>query len=351
MGFQISGAAIHQLASTITLDYSSGGTHVQSHVLDLGSLLVQEGTLNTADADASGTISAGETIDHDNADIPLLDTVSDLSNATVLAVGTMSGVLDGVTVSYTVLLVEANGSQHLVYPDGTPDLLNNLTGAITTTLTFYPGAHYTPGGGITCFASGTAIATPQGSVVVETLQTGDLVTTRDHGAQPIRWIGSRRLGAADLALRPHLRPIRIRAGALGAGLPARDLLVSPQHRIALTGAQTRRVCGVPEVLVAARNLLGLEGVDIATEVTEITYWHLLFDRHQLIVAEGAVTESLFPGPEALKALSPAARWEICAVFPELARGARPAPARPLITGRQARALVERIGRARARAAR
>lgn len=89
------------------------------------------------------------------------------------------------------------------------------------------GSNNDPRQGIPCFLCGTMIETPQGPVAIEDLVPGDLVLTRDRGAQPLRWIGSRGLSGRELAAAPHLVPIRIRAGALAAGVPAADLLVSP----------------------------------------------------------------------------------------------------------------------------
>src|SRR5690606_6300515 len=84
-----------------------------------------------------------------------------------------------------------------------------------------------------CFCRGTLIATRNGEVPVEKLRLGDEVLTLDHGYQPIRWLGSRKLSALALRARPALRPVEIRDGALGAGLPTRDLRLSPQHRVLL----------------------------------------------------------------------------------------------------------------------
>lgn len=193
--------------------------------------------------------------------------------------------------------------------------------------------------GIPCFCRGTRILTVSGEVAVEDLRVGDLVRTRDHGLQPVRWIGAKALDGIDLALAPKLRPIRIAAGALGAGLPDRDLLVSPQHRILVRSAIAQRMFGSDEVLVAARQLLALDGVEeLAVEAVE--YFHILFDRHEIVISNGAETESLFTGPEALKALGPAAVEEIFALFPEL-RAQTAEPARPLIPGAKARQMVER----------
>lgn len=97
----------------------------------------------------------------------------------------------------------------------------------------------------------------------------------DNGYQPVRWIGARQLTAAELADGPHLRPIRIRAGALGAGYPETDLTVSPQHRILLRSKVAQRMFGTSEVLVAAKQLLAVTGVDICNDAQGVEYWHFL----------------------------------------------------------------------------
>lgn len=197
--------------------------------------------------------------------------------------------------------------------------------------------------GIPCLCRGTLIATDCGPMPVEQLSVGSLVMTRDHGLQPIRWIGSRRLDQIDLTLAPRLRPIHIRAGALGGGLPARDLWVSPQHRMLVSSAIARRMFGCSEVLVAARQLLALDGVAQDACLAEVEYFHLLFDAHEIILANGAPTESLYLGDQAMRALGPEARAEILTLFPQLEH-APPAAARPLVTGAKARQLATRHAR-------
>ena len=194
---------------------------------------------------------------------------------------------------------------------------------------------------IPCFTAGVRLMTAKGQRPVEKIAVGDLVQTADHGFQPVRWIGSRRLDAIDLATAPQLLPVRICRGALGDGLPKRDLLVSPQHRMLVRSAVAHELFGAEEVLVAAKHLVGLSGVEIATDLTEVTYLHLLFDDHQVVFAEGAESESLYTGGEALKSVGEAARTEILALFPELGDGAARPGARPFLTGRQGRDLAAR----------
>lgn len=199
---------------------------------------------------------------------------------------------------------------------------------------------------VTCFTTGTMIETAGGAIPVEALSTGDLVQTLDDGLQPIRWIGLRRLDAIDLAQNTKLRPVRIAAGALGNDKPERDLVVSPQHRVLVRSRIAERMFDNDETLVPAGKLVGLEGISVDDQADEVTYFHILFDRHQIVFSEGAATESLFLGEEALKAVSADARAEIAALFPDvLDPGFAPEPARPIPpSGRLMRKLVARHAR-------
>ncbi|MEO5621483.1 MAG: Hint domain-containing protein, partial [Cypionkella sp.] len=194
---------------------------------------------------------------------------------------------------------------------------------------------------VSCFTPGVRIATPKGEVAIEDLAVGDLVLTRDHGAQPIRWIGARRIGAAELARDPALRPVRIAAGALGPALPEAEMMVSRQHRMLISGQRAELLFGTDEVLVRAAHLLGLRGVDLA-EVEEVTYMHILCDQHEVLLANGAWSESFQPGDLTLNGMDAEARAEIFKIFPELAENgpqARFAAARSTLRGFEARVLL------------
>lgn len=202
---------------------------------------------------------------------------------------------------------------------------------------------YAPPAAVTCFAKGTMIDTAEGLRPVETLRPGDRVITRDRGVQVLRWQGGTHVLAEGLETRPNLRPILIRKGALGPGCPSRDLVVSPQHRILVGSRIAHRLFRDAEILVAAKHLVGLPGIGVTVPPEGVTYVHLLFNRHEIVMSNGAWSESLYTGPEALKSVSDAARREIAALFPELVRGTdtAPVPARRLLTGREAQQLAER----------
>ena len=169
---------------------------------------------------------------------------------------------------------------------------------------------------IPCFTPGTLIATPHGPKRVEALRAGDTVVTRDNGHQTIRWTGARTLAAADMAADPALRPVLIRAGSLGFNMPDRDMMVSPNHRMLVSNAQTLLLFDETEVLVSAKHLVGLHGVDIA-DVREVTYIHFMCDNHEIVLADGAWSESFQPGDATLAGVGDEAREEIFKIFPDL----------------------------------
>ena len=163
--------------------------------------------------------------------------------------------------------------------------------------------------GIACFVSGSQILTPGGPRRIDHLSVGDLVETRDHGPQPIRWIGQREVcGLGEWA------PVRIAPGTLGAH---RTHSVSPNHRILLTGWRAELLFGEVEVLVPAKALINETTIRVVP-MARVTYVHLLFDDHQVIEADGVTSESFYPGAQAVGDMCAATRAEILSLFPELA---------------------------------
>jgi hypothetical protein len=156
-----------------------------------------------------------------------------------------------------------------------------------------------------CYLRGTRILTPAGEVPVESLQIGDLVVTRQGGFRPVKWIGRQSYDARFVANDAARLPVRIRPGALGEGLPARDLYVSPGHSMLVDGK-----------LLLASTLVN--GVTITHECPDdmalIEYFQPELEGHDCILAEGAWSETFADGPGLRDAYHNAA--EFWALYPD-----------------------------------
>ena len=161
---------------------------------------------------------------------------------------------------------------------------------------------------IICFGRGTRIETPYGPRPVESLKAGDLILTMDHGPQPLRWIGSREVPAVGA-----FAPIAFAAGALGNSGP---LVVSPQHRMLMQDWRAQVLFDAEQVFTAATHLVNGDTIR-RVEGGTVEYFHMMFDGHEVVYAEGAPSESLYPSAHTLGSIEAAAREELFHVFPEL----------------------------------
>jgi Hint domain/RTX calcium-binding nonapeptide repeat (4 copies) len=139
-----------------------------------------------------------------------------------------------------------------------------------------------------CFYRGTLIGTADGEVPVETLKRGDLVSTSDGRQLPVRWLG-RQTVSTKFADPLRVLPIRIKAGALGAGVPSCDLLLSPDHAIL-----------VEDILVQASALVNGTSIIREADVPEtFTYYHIELDDHSLVLAQNTAAETFIDNVERL----------------------------------------------------
>ena len=226
--------------------------------------------------------------------------------------------INGIPVSAGSKIHLPSGLDLVVNADGTITILTDASdpfGEANFSYEVTGGGFITDVGFVTgqivpCFVSGTRIETARGAIPVEEVLVGDLVRTLDDGWQPVRWHGVRQVPS-----RGALAAVRIPAGTFG---DHGALSVSPQHRLHFSGWRAELYCGEAEVLVKAIHLVraGLLQQDVSGAV--VTYHHLLFDRHQIILAEGLWSESYHPGVMTMGDHDPDLRDEILALFPELA---------------------------------
>ncbi|MEM9125424.1 MAG: Hint domain-containing protein [Pseudomonadota bacterium] len=244
---------------------------------------------------------------------------------------------DGTEVTYTGVTFYLADGREVFTPSGSQILQDGEFVSSSITDTSDTGASFgsvdIAGGdlGPPCFTPGTMIATPDGDRPVEGLQAGDLVNTADNGPQPLLWVGRTTVRAEG-----NLAPVHFDAGVLGL---TRSLLVSPQHRMLIEDWRAPLLFGHAEALIAAHCMVN--GTTVTrVEGGEVEYIHLLFARHEIVFANGAKSESYFPG-HALSSSETATQAEILQLFPELRtrNPILPEMARPVVHPREARAIA------------
>lgn len=280
-------------SASFTLDAGDGNDRVATgngaDIIDLG------------DGDDQASVGEGDSVTGGDGDDTFIITDT-TGTGGITIVGGEGGETSGDTLNFNGLLDPGT----IVYTN-TEDAAGGLTGYAF--LLDGTRVDFSEIENIICFARGTGILTNSGEKRIERLRAGDQVVTLDHGLQQIRWIGSRRVPATG-----DFAPIVVSKGVLGN---QRDLVVSPQHRLLITGPHAELLFHEPEVLIPAKHLLNWDGV-WRREGGTIEYFHMLFDRHEIVHADGALAESFHPGDHALDAVTEAARDEILTLFPELA---------------------------------
>ncbi|NSY36963.1 choice-of-anchor L domain-containing protein [Leisingera sp. ANG59] len=303
---------------TITLTFVAPVNAGEINSLKIGVADTSDSSYDTNLLIAGGSVQTAMVAQDDQEDIAINKTrvIDVLDNDT-----TTSGTLtithindQAVSAGDTVTL--ATGQQITLNADGT---LTVVTDGDLETVYF----NYTADNGegnsdtglveinqtVPCFLRGTLIRTPDGEITVEDLRPGMEVLTYDNGPQVLQWTGSR-----STACTAETAPIRFAKGSCGND---RDLYVSPQHRMVVSGPLADLLFGQEEVLVKAKDLVNDKTVRPALEMQKADYFHLLFGSHQIVWANGALSESYQPGPETAVGFDAGTQAEIRELFPEL----------------------------------
>ncbi|QGY00073.1 hypothetical protein EI983_18105 [Roseovarius faecimaris] len=238
----------------------------------------------------------------DGDDFFVLEDLGEAGSSTITITGGETGETNGDTLQLTPD-VSYNDITFTNTDDAAGGLSGNFTMSDGTVVTFSEIEN------IICFTPGTRIMTDRGERAIETLRQGDMVLTRDNGFQPIRWIGK-----STVEGRGKFAPVAINSTVMDGA--RRPLIVSPQHRVLFTGYKAELLFGTDEVLVAAKHLVDGCNVRIL-ERRLVSYFHIMFDRHEVIYAEGAATESFHAADMGISAISDEAREDMFAIFPQL----------------------------------
>ncbi|AWZ18837.1 type I secretion target repeat protein [Roseovarius sp. TM1035] len=292
------GGAVQDLATSALI---VGSDAIEGNdLLDGGAgadLLFGEGGNDTLIAGENDTLIGG-----DGDDLFVIETPAEAGTGTITIIGG-----EGAETNGDTLFLSPEARKADITFTNTDDAAGGLSGSFT--LSDGTVVNFSEIENIICFTPGIRLLTPHGERAVESLRAGDLVITRDHGPQAIRWIGRRTVPGIG-----RFAPVRVAAHVLDGGRA--PLLVSPQHRFLFTGYKAELLFGCDEVLIAARHMV--DGLAVTQEdQATVTYIHVMFDRHEVIYAEGAATESFHAGDIGISAITDQAREEMFAIFPEL----------------------------------
>ena len=174
---------------------------------------------------------------------------------------------------------------------------------------------------LTCLTPGVSIATARGPRAIEDLRPGDRIVTRDNGLRDIVWTGARSYDFAELGRLTHLQPVLLAQGSLGAGLPERDMVVTPNQRILVACDRTMLTLEGHEAFVAAKHLENCRTIR-PVPMLGVTFVHVMCDRHEVALANGCWCELFQPADRSLNGVGNAQRNELAEIFPALARGDR-----------------------------
>ncbi len=279
-----------------------------------------DGLLYTEDADSDGNDDDGF----------LHYTFGTSENGTTIFLHAQDAVgLYNVDTGETYGLYNWSGSSYTVstasgdpFAGQTAELLDN-TGQVSgvTSLVRQPDGTYTlastpsPGSSFICFAKGTRILAATGARPIEAIEAGDQVVTKDQGLQSVRWVGQRTVEGLSAFHRSD-RPVTIKAHAFGRDVPSVDTHFSPNHAILTDHWKTSLFFGEDEVLTAAKAFLNSDFA-FSSRHSQVTYFHVLLDRHSLVQANGMWAESLFLGTQCMEMLSQPHRLEVLGLFPGL----------------------------------
>ncbi|WP_417727002.1 Hint domain-containing protein [Roseovarius sp.] len=211
----------------------------------------------------------------------------------------------GIVVDLLIFSHDQTGEVIFVYPNGVP----NLLGAIALVVDLEPVGYRLSAEGPVGFVAGTSILCPTGERNVQSLAIGDRVLDIFGQEHAIICTGSTEIDLDQMAF-DGAAPVRFEVGALGPGQPLRPLKLSPQHRVPLPeqGAQDGLCIG------PALGFVGMPGIRRAHPKGAVRYFHFLLDRHALILANGTIVESFYPGQQALLSLDPVGRADVSAAL-------------------------------------
>ena len=276
-----------------TIEASGGTLDLQSGITSTGFTALEIANSAASALQFDGAVASGNAVSFLGSAGKLDLTGSTVSGGLLNGFGaTIKGMTQGDTIDLTHLALSAGAHADLE----ANNLLQITDGTAVFDLQLNPNQsfaneffHLTGDGAsgtnitensVTCYCRDTLILTDRGERPVETLAIGDRVMTMSGALRPIKWIGRRSYGGRFVLGQSHILPICFKAGSLGDNVPRRDLWVSPHHAMYLEG-----------ILIESRHLVNGVSVVQARTVDQVEYFHIELDSHDVLIAEGALSES------------------------------------------------------------
>jgi len=276
---------------TYTVGDGRGGSTLETLTITIDRPLTVSNIPGSAAVSAGGTITLAPSFSGTDPDS------LDLTSATVMVTGGSAADVLTANTGGTSITASYDSATETLTLSGT-DLLTNYE-AVLESVAF----HTTGAGGertiawqiddngqqsvvqsetliTACYCRGTRILTPHGEVPVEDLKIGDEVVTEAGCLRSLKWIGRRSYGGRFVMGRKDILPICIKSGALDDNVPRRDLWISPHHAMYLEG-----------VLIEAKDLVNGVSIIQTERVEKVEYFHIELDAHDVIIAEGSLSES------------------------------------------------------------
>lgn len=262
------------ILSGSTVNFQDGGgtlvLNADNQVLSLlASNGVQGVTFNNYNP-ASDTIELQNTVD--------TITSYNISTSGSQKVVTLYGGADNNTVVAEYAVTPASGAS---LPDGTYTSIDSQDASLNPLQITYSNGNTYIGA---CFLAGSMIRTPDGDRAVEELSVGETVLVFENGQsveRQIVWAGKTtahvRIGLPDDEAG---YPVRLLKDAISAGVPDRDLLVTPEHCLYFEGG-----------FIPARMLVNGHSILFDRSVTTYDYYHIETAQHSVIMANNVLTES------------------------------------------------------------
>jgi microcystin-dependent protein len=251
--------ALELKGTGISVADPDGGTGIETLTIS-----VSEGTLHATVGDSFVTVQSG----NDSSALALRGTIAEL-NALLGQGGT----------SDLTFIDNTNTPTSVTLTLGLNDNGNTGSGGARSSINEQTTVDVTP-----CYCPGTLIKTARGDAPVEALKIGDEVMTASGVMRPIKWIGRRSYAGRFVMGRKDILPVCIKAGALDANVPRRDLWISPHHAMYFEDPRGG-------VLIEAKNLVNGTSIVQAEQADKVEYVHVELDTHDVIIAEGALSET------------------------------------------------------------